>query len=173
MKFYAIARDPNRDKASAEPFESTSGWLALSLGKKREVFPGSRDQFSRRKQVSSDREASKEGQSRRPEASISGRVPRGFRDEAAFILAVDDGCAITDIGASCEPLLGYGPEELIGKPLNSLLCDEFAVIEALALHSGSGVQQILLVIRTKVGDPFTARYCCRRRANGWSGFVAV
>jgi PAS domain-containing protein len=122
--------------------------------------------------LSSEREVSK-GPSRRPDTSIGGRVPPGFRDEAAFILAVDDGCAITDIGASCEPLLGYEREELIGKPLNSLLCDEFAAIEALALHSGSGVQQILLVIRTKVGDPFTARYCCRRRANGWSGFVAV
>jgi PAS domain S-box-containing protein len=96
-----------------------------------------------------------------------------LRDDAAFILAIDDGGAITDIGASCEPLLGYEREELIGQPLNAFLCDEFSAIEALALPAGSGVQQILMVIKTKVGNPFAARYCCRRRENGWSGFVAV
>jgi PAS domain S-box-containing protein len=90
-----------------------------------------------------------------------------------FILAVDDGGAITDIGASCESLLGYGREELVGKPLNALLVDEFSAVEALALPSSSGVQQVLMVIKTKLGNPFTASYCCRRRANGWSGFVAV
>lgn len=123
--------------------------------------------------LSSDKDVSKGGPRRRPETNAGIRVPDGLRDEAAFILAVDDGCTITDIGASCEQLLGYEREELVGKPLNSLLCDEFTAIEALTLHSGSGVRQILLVIKTKVGNPFAARYCCRRRANGWSGFVAV
>jgi PAS domain S-box-containing protein len=106
-------------------------------------------------------------------ADVGSKSPDELRYEAVLILAINDEGLITDIGTSCEPLLGYECQELIGKPLKTLLAGDFSEIDAMAAHSKPTVQRVSMHIKTKAGAVFSVIYCCRRRTNGWSGFVAI